>query len=90
MRTVVEGAAFRQPSRALAGVVDPDDAVRAQNRSHCGRDGRNVIVGSHIDLLAQITWRHLLLNFCCQIGTCPVEKRKGGEDETDERDNKEA
>jgi hypothetical protein len=36
MRTVVGGAAFCQPSRALADLVDPDDAVRAHNRRHCG------------------------------------------------------
>lgn len=54
MRTVVSGAAFRQPSRTLAALVDPDDAVRAHNRGHRGRYGRNVIVGGHIDVLAQI------------------------------------
>ena len=54
MRTVVSRAAFRQPSRTLAALVDPDDAVRAHNRGHRGRDGRTVIVGGHIDVLAQI------------------------------------
>jgi hypothetical protein len=54
VRTVVGGAAFSQPSRVLAALVDPDDAVRAHNRGHRGRDGRNVIVGGHIDVLAQI------------------------------------